>query len=128
MSQHKYHGHLSNARTVGVEIGDYMSSRYGPPKPEIKTTLYVDLEDLTLAHLQELINMTDNYPDSTPVTFYDGFIQITRKATKPVTLHHRGGEHLQWTVGVDMEDGKGTPITTKIEQQRDHLGRFTKRK
>ena len=30
--------------------------------------------------------------------------------------------------GVDMEDGKGTPITTKIEQPRDHLGRFTKRK
>lgn len=38
------------------------------------------------------------------------------------------GEHLQWTVGVDMEDGKGTRITTKIEQPRDHLGRFTKRK
>ena len=30
--------------------------------------------------------------------------------------------------GVDMEDGKGTPVTTKIEQPRDHLGRFTKRK
>lgn len=38
------------------------------------------------------------------------------------------GPHVQWTVGVDMEDGKGTPITTKIEQPRDHLGRFTKRK
>lgn len=30
--------------------------------------------------------------------------------------------------GVDMEDGKGTPVTTKIEQPRDHLGRFTRRK
>ena len=38
------------------------------------------------------------------------------------------GPHVQWTVGVDMEDGKSTPITTKIEQQRDSKGRFTKHK
>lgn len=39
------------------------------------------------------------------------------------------GPHLRFPfTGVDMEDGKGTPVTTKIEQPRDHLGRFTKRK
>ena len=106
----------------------YMSDRYGPPKPEIETVLHVNQNELILAHLHELINMTDNYPESTPVNIYDDFIQVVRKATKPVEMHHRGGGHLQWTVGVDMEDGKGTPITTKIEQPRDHLGRFTKRK
>ena len=45
----------------------------------------------------------------------------------------RMGEHKKRSkrfpfTGVDMEDGKGTPITSKIEQPRDHLGRFTKRK
>lgn len=119
MTQHKYHGHLSNARSVGVEIGDYMSSRYGSPKPEIKTTLYVDLEELTLAHLHELVNMTDNYPENAPVTFYDGFIQVVREATKPVEMHHRGGGHIQWKTG--LEEIKKTP-------PRDELGRFTKRK
>ena len=130
MSRHQYYRHPENRNhhSTGVEIGNYMSDRYGPPKPEIETVLHVNQKELTLAHLHELINMTDNYPDSTPVNIYDDFIQVTRKPTKPVEMHHRGGEHLQWTVGVDMEDGKGTPITTKIEPPRDHLGRFTKRK
>jgi hypothetical protein len=101
-------------------ITGYMSDRYGPPKPEIETILYVKQDELTLAHLHELINMTDNYPDSTPVNIYDDFIQVTRKATTPVEMEHRGNGHLHWSTGLEKVKKNLPP--------RDHLGRFTKRK
>jgi hypothetical protein len=108
-------------------ITGYMSDRYGPPKPKIETILWVKPHELTLADLHRLVDMTDNYPENTRVHIHKDRIVAVQEETKPVEMHHRGGGHLQWTVGVDMEDGKGTPITTKIDQPRDHLGRFTKR-
>ena len=107
--------------------GGYISDRYGQPKPRV--TLDVAIEDqITLADIRHLIGKAANFADNAKIIVFKDVLRVVQEPTKPVTLHHRGGEHLQWTVGVDMEDGKGTPVTTKIEQQRDHLGRFTKRK
>lgn len=94
-------------------------------------TTSIDLP-ASLADLRALVESVDHLTDAALVESRQDRLEIVH--TDDYTMDDiedsnstTTGGHLQWTVGVDMEDGKGTPITTKIDQPRDHLGRFTKR-
>lgn len=143
MSQHNYRGHLSNVHNTGVEIGNYMSDRYGPPKPKIETVLWVKPHELTLADLHRLVNMTDNYPDSTRVHIHKDRIVAAQEETKPVEMEHRGNGHLHFATGPftqnteefveQMRRMKRREESLKSDSKndlppRDELGRFKKRK
>lgn len=108
---------------------------------------------ISLTTLRKFIDQTEHLDGSEKVRLVGGSLQVHLDPSKLEKLAPKNGNstgphlHFEGPVnplsekelaervaarfpfwGVDMEDGKGTPITTKIEQPRDHLGRFTKRK
>lgn len=98
---------------------NYISDRYGQPKPRV--TLDVAIEgQITLADIRHLVDKAANFADDARVVLTPECVRVIQESTKPVTLHHRGGGHLQWSTGLEK--------VKKNHQPRDAKGRFTKRK
>ena len=100
--------------------GGYISDRYGRPKPRVTLDVAIEEKKLTLGTLRHLVDKAANFSDDARIALTPELVRVIQESTKPVTLHHRGGGHLQWSTG--LEEVKKNP------QPRDHLGRFTKRK
>lgn len=106
----------NNYQHLGV--GGYISDRYGRPKPRV--TLDVAIEDqITLADIRHLVAKAENFTDDAKIIVFKDVIRVVQEPTKPATMHHRGGGHLQWTIGPEKVKKNLPP--------RDNKGRFVKR-
>jgi len=81
-----------------MTISNYISDRYGPPKPRV--TLDVAIEDqITLADIRHLVDKAANFADDAKIIVFKDVLRVVQEPTKPVTLHHHSGGHLHWTTG-----------------------------